>query len=150
MTSIRERDWPAQQPPADFAERAVSAMLSPMRLAPAPAGQHRKPYLYWFLAALLASGSALGITWSRHYHGRPPVRLSAIQPLPVPNSLTRAPSISAAVRSAPALLKVAPVPKLMSNHAPKTQPKVTPPLPPPRTPACQCERGFADFICDCY
>ncbi len=149
MTLIAERDWPVQQPPADFPERTVTGMLTPVRLAASSVGRPTRQWLYWFLAAVFVSGSALGFTWSRYRQSGRAANIGRVQALPLPRSMSAA-SLPLVNIKAPAMLQITAKPKLNVNHAAKPQQKPTSTLPQPRTPACQCERGFADFICDCY
>jgi hypothetical protein len=154
MTTFREQDWPAHEPPADFAVRTVDAMLAPAKPMGKvrPLRQPRKVMLFWVFAALFASGSALAWTWSRHHRVHAPVARVLEAPAlaaPVSSSIAR---VMAAVSSvAPPSIASTSRPKVHAvRPATKTEPQ-TPQAPPqPRTPACQCERGFSDFMCDCY
>ncbi|GEM_PF-2672319 len=148
--TIREQDWPAQRPPTDFAVSTVDAMLAPIRLV--RTSKRRRPVvlIYWVLAALFASGSALGWTWSRYHRTPPPARIASIPPLAVPNTLARTPSVAGRVTAPRPLAIALTKPKVKSQGTIEPRPVATQPPPQLRTPACQCERGFADFICDCY
>jgi hypothetical protein len=154
MNTIREQDWPAQEPPLDFAARAVDAMLAPANPSAVvrPLGRPRKLMLFWVLAALFASGTALAWTWS-HYHRTPDaVARMVVAPVisaPVPSSITHA--IAGLSNAAPSVIASTSKPKVHATRpAMKAQSQTTEPPPKPRTPACQCERGFSDFMCDCY
>jgi hypothetical protein len=152
MSSNCETQWPAREPSGHFAERTVDAMLATSREHVA-ARRSPRAIRFLLLAALFASGSALALTWAHHHQHRASVP-PAVVLNPVPTVLQSirlqvspvvppaAPSASVVVRksapSATAVRSVKPAPK---SPIPSTQ---------LRRPACQCERGFSDFICDCY
>lgn len=146
--------WPAQEPRRDFAARTVEAMLSAVPVA--RIGRRRpKLVLYLSMAALFATGTALALVGARRHSqvrvapdGNDVIAVSEpsismrVQPmaadavvsaLPTASSSQRKPPLNGSGRS----VKLAPAP---SSRIPM----------PPRRPACQCERGYSDFICDCY
>lgn len=149
MTFIYEHDWPAERPSAEFAERTVSGILAPVRLATVPVRSRPGRRLYWFVAAILVSGSALGLTWSRYNPPRSAAHIGVVQQLPMPGSMRRSSSSLLSVK-APSVVRLIAKPKGTAERPAKIQQKSANRLPQPKAPACQCERGFADFICDCY
>ena len=152
MNSNCDQRWPAREPPGDFATRTVDALLASAQLR-RRAGRQPRSIVYLLLAALFASGSALAITWS-HYHKRavnPPAMASQPALTQLPPKIVVAPV--AAATSAPALSASVQVtsPKKSSTRPAKAAASNQKPVQPPlRQPACGCERGFSDFICDCY
>ena len=150
MTSFREQQWPAREPPPNFAERAVDTMLA-SALKPKPSRRGSRTMLYLALAALFASGSALA--WSRYHHRQVSTPAAVVIQLPPAPALSTklpvspaAPGMSA---SEPVIARKAAT-TAATNRPTKNQQKVLKPSPQLRTPPCECERGFSDFICDCY
>lgn len=152
MTSFNEQDWPQQEPPPDFAARAVEAMLQPSPPQLLQARRRRRLLGLWSLAAIFVTGAALA-SWSHYRSGRPDVpRAAALQPLPtlsVPTAL-KAPAIAVVRVPEPAASAPAPKARHGISRPTKVPPRASSMPHPLRAPACQCERGFADFMCDCY
>lgn len=148
MNGMDERFWPVQHPTADFAERTVAAMLAsrggaPLRL------RRPNPWLGLSLAALLAAGSALGWGFQRRSWTTSKSGVARVLPKQSPISLRhhvppllmpKGPSIAAP--TAPTRTKRVAAPPTVRQ--PTSNPHA------PKVPACQCERGFSDTICDCY
>ncbi len=151
MSSIRISSWPAQEPPAGFAARAVEAMQSSERHQ----RRSRRPRTVFYLAiaAILATGTAMAIWGAAR---KASVHLGATSAVPVSfepvgismqahTFITKShaaaePSISSAPRKAASV---------SSSRAAQPAPSSSGSF-PRRQPACQCERGYSDFICDCY
>ena len=151
MIPARDLTWPAQKPTRDFASRAVDAML---KAGAAPRSAKRPRFvMYLAMAAVLATGTALAIVGARSRShtlltadagdpvvmGAPSYSIRA-RSLAASQSVSRAPSMPSAQRRVAASPSGRPAPA-------GAAPSVRVPL---RQPACQCERGFSDFICDCY
>lgn len=79
MTSRELHDWPAQQPPADFAERAVLAILT----ADAPPAPRRSPRRWPALLAVAAVFAGAG-AWAAMGGWRPDAPVPAVEPAPPP------------------------------------------------------------------
>lgn len=150
MNPLNEQLWPVQEPTRGFAERTVEAMLSTVTVA-RPHRPRSRTILYLSMAALFAAGSAWALIEAR---GRWQSRLEP------PTDVAMAPSVpSIALRVQPTAIN-SNVTAAAAARARRTTPAARatklPPAPsskvqyPPRNPACQCERGFGDFICDCY
>jgi hypothetical protein len=150
MTRISEVLWPVQSPPDGFAEATVERMLAVERGAPKTARSNR--WLVLALAAVFVSGVAYGLGFRGREASQPldPIALlpamAATTPVvqrvpcvtpPRPPVMEFGHPVRAPARStASAAVVVAPI-RLVPNG-------------PPKIPACQCERGFSDVICDCY
>jgi len=150
MTSSRDSMWPVQEPSRDFAARTVDAMLTAGVSAPI----RRRPrfVLYLALAAVFATGTALAIVGAR---SRARTRLNPEDSEP---KVMGAASYSIRAQSVSSGRTGSAVTSASSSHRPvlSAPTRAVKPLPassvraPMRQPACQCERGFSDFICDCY
>ena len=149
MNSLSARVWSVQEPPSDFAERTVEEMLA---VTPIPRSRPRRRFvLYLAMAAVFATGTALALMRSSLQ-----ARLAPETTDFVPMS---AASYSLRVRSIAAGPLVSALPSASSTQRRVTPSSpVRPAKPAPsnrdpvrlRQPACECERGFSDFICDCY
>jgi hypothetical protein len=152
MIRINENLWPVAKPPPEFADAVVERMLA--NGAPARLRVRRGRQLTGLLlAAVFVAGAAFAIHGAAKKVGTKSVETA------VP--LTNGKSLSMQRR----LVRVA-----VPTHSPLTMPAVQvsgriaqpaasvvgaasvapTPSAPPRVPGCQCQRGFADMICDCY
>lgn len=150
MTRIDETLWPAQSPPHGFAEATVERMLAAERIAPKTMRSSR--WLVLALAAVFTSGVAYGLGLRGREASRP-VEPSALLPAIVETTpmVQRVPSIKPP--SAPVVVSSRPARASVRPSAPAAvvaSPVPVVPSGPPKIPACQCERGFSDVICDCY
>lgn len=149
MNAFREQQWPARVPSANFAERAVDTLLANAR-RPKPSRRGSRTMLYLALAALFASGSALA--WSHYHHGRvstPVAGVAQLSPAPTQSTALPVSPVSPTVASCtPTIERKAAT--AATNRPTKSQQKAVKPSLQRRTPPCECERGFSDFICDCY
>lgn len=149
MNSLSEQVWPVQEPSSDFAERAVEAMLA---VTPIQRPRRRPRFvLYLAMAAVFATGTALALMRGS-FQARLAPETSDIVAL-------SAPSYSLRVRSIAASPLVSALPSASSTQrrvVPSSPVRPVKPAPSNRDPvrlrqpACECERGFSDFICDCY
>lgn len=155
MTWSDENLWPVYEPPPGFAKATVERLAAiESRSMRAPS---RRRWVMLSLAALSISGAAYG--WIQRAH--------LISPRPAAAALTAAfPSMQQRVNTAHSPVRRSfedwtKLPAKRAHHGASrpnaSRPGASPidanqPLEPnrPRVPACQCERGFADFICDCY
>lgn len=150
MKRIDENLWLAVEPPLGFADAVVERMLTKddAKRASRPKGYRLTGLL---LAAVLVSGAAfglgarakkteaLGVTVAVPYANKPAT------PLQQRVARIAAPKISPIV--------VSTMPRASSRPVEPAVPAIpasTASSAPPRVPPCQCQRGFADMICDCY
>lgn len=156
MTRIDENLWPVVEPPPGFAERTVERMLAQGNvIALEPVRRYRGLKMAGLLAAaIFISGAAFGYV-ARSAYVDAPVSPSA---LPLSNQRfssmqqrvvrVSAPTLSpikvAATRTSAKLVGQETVSPASSASASSTSSPIS------RVPACQCQRGFADMICDCY
>lgn len=152
MNRINEQSWPAQEPSANFAEATVERMLASPVSSVAKTTVH--PRLVWLLvAAVLVSGAALGVALQGRTHHASRARES----LPTASQVS-APAKPPAVLAPAALVAPAlPSSKPSSERkpvaavaAPPKAPSTVPAPSKPKVPACNCQRGYSDVICDCY
>jgi hypothetical protein len=156
MNRISEQNWPAEEPSRDFADTTVERLLA-SRLGSAETAPRVHRMAWLLVAAVLVSGVALGV--ALHGRMRPAHRAneslataSAQVAFPKPPE-TRFPApeavdtpvanTAASVRRTPSTL-AAPVKAKSTVPAPSAPPRT------PKVPACSCQRGYADVICDCY
>ena len=150
MNRITEELWPADEPTHHFAEATVERMLANPELPRIRNTQHYR--LAWLLlAAFFVTGVALGVAMRN--------REKAVQPAAQSVAPSRvgfeAPKVESHWQGAPAPIKL-PNAKKTSVVAPIVSPSAVhsatapSPVPSPKVPPCGCERGFGDYICDCY
>ncbi|HMA94456.1 MAG TPA: hypothetical protein VKP30_17310 [Polyangiaceae bacterium] len=153
MNRIDEKLWPAMEPPPGFADALVERLLvSDAHTRTRSRSRYR--VIGILLAAIFVSGAAFGISAGLQR------RSSAGTERAVP--FAQMPSVSRHLRinqvTVPRHSNVivstkerVPL-KSAQTVATAAPPAVAPtaPVAPPRVPACQCQRGFADMICDCY
>lgn len=152
MRHLHEHYWPAREPPADFVESTVARMLAATN-APRNARLPMRRMVWLLAAALLVSGVALGFVYARPptTRARPmPQNAEVVVAPPKPTltktvSTTTQPSVSPTAKPLPK----APSARKGSSSKPKPNP-VSTSDPIRRIPPCGCERGFGDYICDCY
>ena len=150
MNRITEELWPADEPTHHFAEATVERMLAKPelpRIRHAP--RHRLAWL--LLAAFFVTAVALGVAMRN--------REETVQPAAQSVAPSRvgfeAPKVESHWQGAPAPIKL-PGAKKTSVAAPNVSPSAVhsatapSPMPAPKAPPCGCERGFGDYICDCY
>jgi hypothetical protein len=148
MIRIDENSWPAVEPVADFAHTTVDQMLRHSSGVKSPAMQPRH-WIGLLAAALLATGAAWGwVHRTGHRAGSNAQAVaSTLSTLATPSMRWRVPP-----RAMPRIPQLNLEPTSRASIKPARMP-LEPPLAPsriPKVPACQCERGFSDFICDCY
>jgi hypothetical protein len=151
MTSKRSSMWPAQEPPVGFAVSTAEAMLAALWHQE---DRTRRPgiVLYLAIAAIFVTGSALAIVGIRS-RWRP-----QLAPVTSASITIEAPGISLQAHTLVANSHAVRQPSSSngSRKASQISPRheklapVSSARPPLRQPACECERGFSDFICDCY
>lgn len=156
MNRIDQHLWPIVEPPPGFAERVVDRMLTQGKVvALEPARRHRGLKVAGLLlAAIFISGAAFGYAARSMQLGS----RAASGALPLSNqsfsSMQQRLIRVTTPRLAPVKVTTArAVPKAFEQDAPVPPPSASassPSHPIPRVPACQCQRGFADVICDCY
>jgi len=150
MNSNRWDAWPAQQPPPDFAERTVAAVLRERR--PRRVLRRRRSAIVGAMAAVMVAGAAWGFTaWSG---GRTaPARVPAAPPEAPTHvvSATRLPDAPASRDAGSEETAATPPP---ARRAPP------PPPPPPSRPHVtpdagrrvmvpRCECTADDVLCSC-
>jgi hypothetical protein len=152
MNSIDEHLWPVQQPRHGFADAAVERMLAE---TPMVRGTPRRIYgpIGVAMAALCISGAAFGwgvqvsrsssqqtLCAARLHESMPVAMQRLVSPIARPSAprAIAVPAVRLANVAVPRALKREPAP---APTVPSTELKM---------PACQCERGFSDVICDCY
>lgn len=158
MNRIDENNWPTRLPSANFVDVTVERLLENRVLPTVNGSSHHR--LAWLLvAALLVSGVAFGVTLGVLRQGRTrqvPSIVTSVSTMSVKPVIRKAPPVSA---RAP----LAPVPKATEASVP-TKPRLVKKLtvavpqesvssatpPAPKVPPCGCERGFGDYMCDCY
>jgi hypothetical protein len=149
MTRIDENLWPAQQPSRGFTDATVERMLAATPVLTKTTGRHR--WMVLAMAAVFCSGMAYGwgvrgqmtqqsspavVTLS--HVGVTSTMQQRVQRVGLPEVPALQRSSAVRVTPRPSAASAAPVPTAV---APSGAPKI---------PACQCERGFSDVICDCY
>jgi hypothetical protein len=152
MNRIDEYLWPAPQPPRGFADATVERILAETPVARATPRRWVGP-LGVAMAALFISGAAFGwgVRVSRSstqqtFHAavlrksEPVAMRRLVLPIVRPSAprAIAAPAAHMTKVAVPPASKPEPLPAL---NVPSTELKI---------PACQCERGFSDVICDCY
>jgi hypothetical protein len=153
MSYINEELWPATEPPRDFSVSTVERML--ITHSPAASGVGRRHMVWLLVAAVFVSGVALGV-------GGLGARSRCIPQL---RTTTSAISVSSPSPQSP-ISPSSQVPQnerkmnVRSVHRAPSRRVVSPVAAPsasssgtsvqPRVPPCRCERGYADFMCDCY
>lgn len=147
--------WPAYEPPPGFTQATVErlAAMEPRSMR----ASNRLRWVMLSLAALCISGAAYG--WVQHAslaRSRPAAAaLTAVLPsMQQRVNAVRSPvrhSFEEWTRSPPKRAHLG-ASKPNSSRSGAAPVDSNQPLEPnrPRVPACRCERGFADFICDCY
>jgi hypothetical protein len=153
MSNHDFRDWTPQEPPADFAERAVVAMLAAgaVQAAPEPAAKNvlplRRSWGLIGLAAIFMGASAWGMLGTRQ--------------APVVEAPSMSEDVAEAVAAPPPVLAdhgarwrraETPASEPVSSAqavrpAPKTASTALSPTHPPGQPPCHCETDLA--ICTC-
>ena len=143
MTSLHPRDWPAQEPPADFAERTALLLLEQRRRS---LRLRRRTLTGGAVAAVMIAGGAWGFARS----ARP---REAMQSLPASAAtlevVAPAPKIEPPSVVPPALEPRAPIPlrhRKSETHAPTAPPDAGRKVILPR---CNCSPSEAT-ICDCF
>ncbi len=143
MTSLHPRAWPAQEPPADFAERTALLVLEQRRRS---LRLRRRALTGGAVAAVMIAGGAWGFARS----ARP---REAVQSLPASTAtlevVSPAPKIEPPSVAAPALEPRAPVPlrhRKSEAYAPTAPPDAGRKVILPR---CNCSPSEAT-ICDCF
>jgi len=151
MNSSHEQLWPAHEPGRDFAARTAEAMLSSLAVV-RPHRSRSRTILYLSIAALLVGGSAWALIEARR-HAQPRLELPAnvaivpangdialrVQPTAIDSDIVTPPA-AAPLRRTTSPVRATKPPPVSSSQVQH----------PPRNPACECERGFSDFMCDCY
>jgi len=150
------RQWPAQEPPADFADRAVEAMLR----APSAPVRRRVDRRWVFGLAFAATLAAAG-AWAAVELTRKPASPPAPPEPPAPAACANTPQASAAQLAGPALTaSAAPVPapapsivrpKPSASAASSAAPAPSasaPEIKKIRTPRCECApmAGFCTCV----
>jgi hypothetical protein len=149
MTRIEENLWPAQQPSPGFADAAVERMLAAQPLPTKPPGQRR--WVVLATAAIFASGAAYGWGLRNRVASPPPEPVEVLAHIEATSTTPqRVPRIRLPL--VPDLAQRACVRSSLRTNAPSaaTLPVQAASPSSPKIPACQCERGFSDVICDCY
>jgi hypothetical protein len=157
MTTRELNQWPAQAPPADFADRAVAAMLKAERRSPARRVDRR-----WVaglaLAAVLAAAGAWGMVEIRK--ARAP-QTPAVVPTPAATSVEPAAPKRTSVQTAVAapsasqptpavtVTPSAPVRPKPSASAPVAVPSASVVVPDKKIVAPRCECPPAEGFCTC-
>lgn len=153
MNRIDEKLWPAMEPPPEFADALVERLLASDAV---PAVRSRRGYRLAaiLLAAVFVSGAAFGLSagvkkfgTSRAERALPFVKTSNIPMQRRINYVTvpKGPQVIVSAMERATNKSIQAVP---SSALPAVIPSAS--SAPPRVPACQCQRGFADMICDCY
>lgn len=148
------RQWSAQDPPADFADRAVEAML---RQPSAPAARRIDRRLVIglaFAATLAAAGAWAAVELTR----RPAAPPAPVEP-PAPAACSTTPHASAAMIAGPALSASAPPPPVATPSVVRPRPPAASSVAPApsasapeikkvRTPRCECApmAGFCTCV----
>jgi hypothetical protein len=151
MTRIGENLWPAQQPPLGFTDATVERLLAATPLSTKTTGRHR--WMVLAMAAVFCSGMAYGWGVRGQMTQRPPPTIATLPHVGVTSTMQQRvkrvglPEVPALQRSS--AVRVPPRPSAASA-APPPEPRAVAPSSAPKIPACQCERGFSDVICDCY
>ncbi len=149
MTRIDEELWPAKEPCCGFAAATVECMLVAQPL-PHNSSRHGR-WMVLAMAALFVSGAAYGWGIRGQVSRLPTEPVAVLSHIEVTATMQqRVPRIG--VPRAPELEKRPSVRASLRSSAPAAARLLEPVAPPssPRIPACQCERGFSDVICDCY
>lgn len=150
MNRIDEKLWPAMEPPPGFADALVERLLaSDAHTTTRSRGRYRLVGI--LLAAVFVSGAAFGIgAGLKRRSSAGTERALPFAPMPSVSRLrinqVTMPRHSSVIVSIKERVPSKSVPATAAP--PAVAPTAT--VAPPRVPACQCQRGFADMICDCY
>jgi hypothetical protein len=148
MTTRDVNSWPAQEPPADFADKALAAMMKSEQRAPSRRLDRR-----WVaalaLAAVLATVGAFAMVEARK--AREP-KLPAASPTPVAASIEpRAPSptpLQIAV-AAPSASEPAPTAAVPPSAPPRAKPSASAPAAVPSATASAPDKKIRSPRCEC-
>lgn len=151
MTRIPEHLWPVREPSCDFVGSTVERMLA-MSNVPQRRRLPVRQVAWLFAAALLATGVAFGLIHAGS--GRSPaVRVPQVtSPVLAPPKPTLSNTVTTPVEpsATPAVKPQSKVKSPRKASPAKPKPTAEASSPVPRVPPCGCERGFGDYICDCY
>ena len=150
------RQWPAQEPPADFADRAVEAMLR----APSVSA-HRRIDRRWAFGLAFAATLAAAGAWAAVELTRRPAAPPAPAEPPAPAACANTPQGSAAMIAGPAAIAssaavpapnppvVRPKPSASAASSAAPAPSASAPeIKKVRTPRCECApmAGFCTCV----
>lgn len=153
MNRINENLWPVASPPPGFADATVERMLAASSVTHPVHGRDRR-LTGLLLAAILVTGAAFGIHAGAKKVGggvvEPAMPLQRNPSMPMQQRMARIVTPSHSPLSAPSAPQASGRPlRPLSSALPMPASSVAPST-VPRIPGCQCQRGFADMICDCY
>jgi hypothetical protein len=140
-------DWTAQEPPRDFAERTVEAML-----ADAQEPRRRTLGKHWFGGLLLAAalvGTTAWATLGRQSQAEGPPAAVQRTNLRAPAAPTAPPPRQAAPAAEPEPAPPPPSSPPVVSAPPRTAVSAEPPTPPPFVPVPRCECQPGVMMCAC-